>query len=222
MTLLFVEDIKSVRDNYREFLLNFFSIIYETGSSHEAFTLYEKHSPDIILMDINIQGENGIQVIEKIRREDKKTKIIILSAHKNEEYLFSAIELGIIKYLVKPVKRSELKQALAKALPNITEEKEEEKEKIILRNSFIWYVSRKKLFYKNEEIFLTKNELQLFIIFCKRSQPYFSFEDAYFTIYNDYDDFNTNKIKMIIKRLRKKTSADILINIYGLGYKFNL
>lgn len=129
MTLLFVEDIKSVRDNYREFLMNFFTNIYETGSSQEAFTLYEKYSPDIILMDINIQGENGIQVIEKIRREDKKTKIIILSAHKNEEYLFSAIELGIIKYLVKPVKRSELKQALAKALPNITEEKRKRKKK---------------------------------------------------------------------------------------------
>ena len=42
----------------------------------------------------------------------------------------------------------------------------------------------------------------------------------YLKLYNDFD-YNENKLKMIIKRFRLKTHQDIILNIYGLGYKFN-
>lgn len=217
MKLLFVEDNFQIRNNYRAFLSIYFDKIYETDSSSTALDLFKEKSPDLILMDINIKGLNGIEVIRKIRLIDKNVKIIILSAHKDEHYLFSAIELNVSNYLVKPIKRDELKNCILK---NIEELKDFET--IELKNFYSWNKKAKELFYKNEKIHLTKNEIILFSNFCKKSLPYFTFEDIYFTIYDDINEYNINKAKMLIKRLRKKTSQDLLINIYGLGYKFNL
>lgn len=217
MKLLFVEDNLLIRDNYKNFLSMYFSKIYETDSSEEALELFKQHNPDVILMDINIKGGNGIDVIRKIRLVNKESKIIILSAHKDEDYLFSAIELNVYSYLVKPVKREYFKETILRVIEDL-----KESDIIYLKNQYIWNKKNKQLTYKNNEILLTKNEIILLTNFCKKSIPYFTFEDIYFTVYDDLNEFNLNKAKMLIKRLRKKTSQDLLINIYGLGYKFNL
>lgn len=217
MKLLFVEDNFQIRNNYREFLSIYFKDIYETDSSEEALRLFKKFSPDVILMDINIKGINGIEVIKKIRLINNRIKIIIMSAHKDEEYLFSAIELNVSSYLVKPVRSEQIRNAILKTLEDF-----KEKSVLKLKNNYCWHKDSKELFFNEEKISLTKNEILLFSNFCNNSLPYFTLEDIYFALYDDMNEFNINKVKMLIKRLRKKTSQDLFINIYGLGYKFNL
>lgn len=133
MKLLFVEDNLLIRKNYRDFLSIYFNEIYETDSSSEAIVLFKQNRPDVILMDINIKGASGIDVIKKIRLIDKHTKIIILSAHKDENYLFSAIELNVTSYLVKPVKREQFKQTILKTIDEI-----KESDIIDFKNFYIW------------------------------------------------------------------------------------
>lgn len=217
MKLLFVEDNSQIKNNYRDFLSLYFKHIYETDSSQEALKLFKKFSPDVILMDINIKGSNGIEVIRKIRLINSRTKIIILSAYKNEEYLFSAIELNVSSYLVKPVKRNQIKTAILNTIEDL-----KEKSVLKLKNNYSWNGKTQELLFNEQNVRLTKKEILLFVNFCNKSLPHFTFEDIYFTLYDDINEFNINKIKMLIKRLRKKTANDIIINIYGLGYKFNL
>lgn len=217
MKLLFVEDNFQIRNNYRDFLSIYFKEIYETDSSKEALEFFKKYSPDVVLMDINIKGINGIEVIKKIRLINNKTKIIIMSAHKDEEYLFLAIELNVSFYLVKPVKSDQIRTAILKTIEEL-----KEKSILYLKNNYCWHKENKELYFNGEQVNLTKNEIQIFTNFCNNSLPYFTFEDIYFTLYDDMNEFNINKVKMLIKRLRKKTSQDLFINIYGLGYKFNL
>lgn len=217
MKLLFVEDNFQIRNNYRDFLFIYFKEIYETDSSEEALEFFKRYSPDLVLMDINIKGINGIEVIKKIRLINSKTKIIIMSAHKDEEYLFSAIELNVSFYLVKPVKSDQLRTAILKTIEEL-----KEKSILYLKNNYCWNKENKELYFNGKQVSLTKNEIRIFSNFCNNSLPYFTFEDIYFTLYDDMNEFNINKVKMLIKRLRKKTSQDLFLNIYGLGYKFNL
>lgn len=217
MKLLFVEDEETVRENYRDFLNLHFSMVEEASNGEEALEKYEHLSPDVILIDIHIPKLNGLEVIKQIRKYNKDVNIIIMSAHKKEDYLFDAIELNITKYLVKPVKSTALKEAITKALINI-----KEKDCIFLKNGFKWCQNRKKLFDNNVEVLLTKKEILLFSQYCTPLKPHFTPEDLFYTLYSDMENFNINKIKMILKRLRKKTTIDILVNIYGFGYKFNL
>jgi two-component system response regulator VanR len=72
--------------------------------------LYEKYKPDIIITDIQMPKLNGLEFVKRIRQKDKKTQIIIITAFCDKDYLLKAIELGLVKYLVKPVKKKSLKR----------------------------------------------------------------------------------------------------------------
>ena len=101
--ILYVEDDEIARENGVEYLQNFFEQIYEASDAIKALQLYEKYQPDIIITDIQMPKLNGLEFVKKIRQKDKKTQIIIITAFCDRDYLLKAIELQLVKYLVKPV-----------------------------------------------------------------------------------------------------------------------
>ena len=99
--ILYVEDDEIARENGIEYLENFFEQIYEASDAITALQLYEKYQPDIIITDIQMPKLNGLEFVKRIRQKDKKTQIIVITAFCDKDYLLSAIELGLVKYLVK-------------------------------------------------------------------------------------------------------------------------
>ena len=83
----------------------------------------ESFRPDIILMDIQMPGINGINAMEDIRRENKNVVFIVLTAYDKFEYSQAAINLGVFSYLTKPINRDELCDILRKAMKQIRERK---------------------------------------------------------------------------------------------------
>ena len=81
----------------------------------EALEIYKKHKPNILLLDINMPGLNGLELTKQIREQDKLTRIIILTAHLEQDKLLFAAELNLTKYLPKPISRLQLKEALNEA-----------------------------------------------------------------------------------------------------------
>ena len=110
--ILYVEDDEIARENGIEYLQNFFEQIYEASDAIKALQLYEKYQPDIIITDIQMPKLNGLEFVKRIRQKDKKTQIIIITAFCDKDYLLKAIELGLVKYLVKPVKEKEFEEAI--------------------------------------------------------------------------------------------------------------
>ena len=220
MKLLFIEDDNIIRDNFRDSLNLLFDDVYEVSDGKDAFKMYKEIKPDIILLDINLPSIDGISIAKKIRAIDKKTIIIILSAKEDTETLLEATTLGLTKYLLKPISRKVFKDVILGAISKI--ENQNYNNKVIkLVNGFIWNQEKKELTYNNENIQLTKKELLLLDDFCKKTKSIVSYEDMYFKLYNDFE-FNENKLRMLIKRLRIKTHHEIITNIYGFGYKFNI
>lgn len=215
MKVLYVEDDIEIRNNLRFYLNSIFDEVFEVSDGEDALKIYKEESPDIILLDINIPKINGIEVARKIRENDKNVLIIVTTAHDDKEILLNAIELNLTKYLLKPISRHILKDTLSKALNKI-----KESELIPLVNDYIWNKNTLTLIHEDEVIKLTNNEVKLFKEYCTKTKHIFSNEDIFFTIYND-SEYNENKIRMFLKRFRKNTNHDLLINIYGVGYKFN-
>ncbi|WP_353893717.1 response regulator transcription factor [Proteinivorax hydrogeniformans] len=90
-------------------------IVAQGANGQEAIEIVKEHRPDIVLMDINMPILNGIEATEKIKNEYPKTKIIMLTIHDGEEYIFKAINLGAEGYVLKDAG----KEILLSALKNV-------------------------------------------------------------------------------------------------------
>jgi DNA-binding NarL/FixJ family response regulator len=84
------------------------------GDGHEALSLIDKLSPDVILLDINMPNLNGIDTLKIIKKEYPKTKVIMLTIHEDAEYLIETVTIGAEGYVLKDADISSLVKAILK------------------------------------------------------------------------------------------------------------
>lgn len=117
LKLLYVEDEIETRQTHVRYLnKNYDFNIIEANNGSEAFELYLKHKPQILLTDISMPIMCGLTLIEKIREIDNDIKVIVLSAHDETEKLLRAVELNLTSYQIKPISRKKLNESLQKAI----------------------------------------------------------------------------------------------------------
>ena len=111
-TVLYVEDENGIRTNIEEILQHLFKETYSAKNANEAHLKYLQFKPDLIITDIRMPGDSGIDLVKKIRESDSKIRIIITSAHTDLEYMLQVAELHLVKYIVKPITHEKLMDAL--------------------------------------------------------------------------------------------------------------
>ena len=87
-------------------------VVGEAGDGREAMTLIEELTPDVILLDLQMPGLNGFEVLEQTVAKFPAIKIIILSVHNDEEYAQHAFRGGASGYLSKIAASTELERAI--------------------------------------------------------------------------------------------------------------
>ncbi|NMA12907.1 MAG: response regulator transcription factor [Chloroflexi bacterium] len=75
--------------------------VYTSKNGKEAFDIYKDHEIDIVLQDIRLKDENGIDIAGKLLEYDKEARIILLTTFKDEEYINKAIKIGVKGYILK-------------------------------------------------------------------------------------------------------------------------
>ncbi|MGM0622967.1 MAG: response regulator transcription factor [Campylobacterota bacterium] len=101
--VLFVEDNTPLQKKVQTFLKKFFGHVHTASDGEEGWSRYKVFSPDIVITDIKMPKLSGIELTKKIRHKNPKQKIIILSAYDEKEHLLQAIELGVYRFIKKPV-----------------------------------------------------------------------------------------------------------------------
>ncbi len=110
--LLLVEDDVVTMSIYKRILGSLFSNILIATNGEEGFNLFQQETPDLILTDIKMPVMNGLDMINKIREENKTVRIIIMSAYGESRYFINAIESGVKGFLTKPIKNDHLKKVV--------------------------------------------------------------------------------------------------------------
>ena len=87
-------------------------VVGEAENGREAIKKVEQVQPDIILMDITMPGLNGLETTRQLKKRHPKIKILILTMHDNEEYIFETLRAGASGYLVKRTAPDELISAI--------------------------------------------------------------------------------------------------------------
>lgn len=116
--VLLVDDHKIVRQGVRAYLhtLADIQVIAEAESGIAAVTAVEQYQPDVVLMDLEMPGElDGIAATRQIRKTRPETKVIVVTSHHQDEYIFPSVRAGAISYLLKDVEPDELATAIRKA-----------------------------------------------------------------------------------------------------------
>lgn len=124
ITLLYVEDDNTTREELVYFLENRVSKLLVAKNGKEGFELYKQKSPDIVLTDVQMPKLDGIGMSKLIKDYDPDSKIIVLTAFNDSEYLFEAIKTNIDMYKTKPVDLKDLIKGIAKLAKQVNLEKE--------------------------------------------------------------------------------------------------
>ncbi|MCA9979608.1 MAG: response regulator [Anaerolineales bacterium] len=112
--ILIVDDLPETRENVRK-LLQFepdVEVVAQAGDGNQAVQLAEKHEPDVVLMDINMPGQDGISASQQITRAVPSAQIIIMSVQSEADYLRRAMLAGARDFLMKPFSGDELMAAI--------------------------------------------------------------------------------------------------------------
>jgi len=87
-------------------------VVAQADNGAEAVRLAAKHQPDIVLMDINMPGMDGVEAARRITANFPETGVIILTMYRRDDYVFEAIKAGANGYLLKEVELEELLDAI--------------------------------------------------------------------------------------------------------------
>lgn len=126
MRILICDDEGIVQESLRYMIRKSFGDECELESAKNgrtAIELAESFRPDIVLMDIQMPGINGIEAMQEIRRENKNIVFIVLTAYDKFEYTQRSIDIGVMSYLTKPINRDTLTETLHKAMKLVKERK---------------------------------------------------------------------------------------------------
>ena len=110
-----VEDDRAVRENLAVLIdaAPGFTCVDRCASAEEALARLPAIAPDVVLMDINLPGRNGIECVAQLRRLLARTQIIMLTVEEDEQRVFESLKAGATGYLVKSISPDEILEAIA-------------------------------------------------------------------------------------------------------------
>ncbi|MEQ8336371.1 MAG: response regulator transcription factor [Cyclobacteriaceae bacterium] len=87
-------------------------VIWEASEGEETLEKFEKNQPDVLVVDIRMPLLNGLEVTRKLKAQDPKVKIIVLTMHDDSEYILKALQYGADGYLLKDTNKAEFNKAV--------------------------------------------------------------------------------------------------------------
>ncbi|QKJ22594.1 response regulator [Poseidonibacter lekithochrous] len=122
--ILYLEDDVNLLKHTQDVLEDFVNNIYAVKTSKEALDILINKKVDIIISDILLENENGIDFLKHIKEKNINLPTILTTAHTDTKYLLEAIKLKVENYIVKPINIKELLNTLHDVLLPIVQQKE--------------------------------------------------------------------------------------------------
>ena len=219
MRLLIVEDEKNLCDTIAK---NLYGAGYEVDTSYDgddALDCILSEDYDLIVLDLNLPGTDGMDILKELRKKNEETKVIILSAKSQIADKVAGLDAGANDYLEKPFHLQELEARIR----SLTRRKFVQKD-VCLHCSEIKFDTKKREAYaKDKPVSLTRKENGILeYLLLNQGRP-ISQEELIEHVWDASVDSFSGSIRVHMSSLRKKLKAilgyDPIINKIGEGYK---
>ncbi|BDE87250.1 Transcriptional regulatory protein OmpR [uncultured Flavonifractor sp.] len=223
-------DIVLIADDDQAVLTMLYKVVRSNGieadtaaSGEEALALLEQKPYDLLLLDVNMHGMDGFQVVQAIRRRGLKLPIIIVSGRKEDYDTLYGLDIGADDYVTKPFNPVTL-GAKVKALIRRSRNHLPGVDSVIAAGPFQYNTSTLRFYKNGREILLSSKENAMMKLFIDNVNRIFSKDMLYDLIWGEAI-IDENAIMVYVNRLRQKIEEDpsnpkYIQTVRGLGYRF--
>ena len=227
-TALIVEDDKSVSQLIRLYLAQAGYRVLEAEDGINGLKMALNDSPDIVLLDLNLPGMDGIEVCRAVRLESE-VPIIMVTARVEEDDRLTGLDLGADDYVSKPFSPRELVARVNAVLRRSKQESEkrEESGSQVNAGDITVDLDRRSATVLDDEIELTPTEFRLLAYFIEGRGRTVSREQIIENVFGyDFSGYDRT-VDTHVSNLRKKLEAanpdrQHLKTMYGVGYRFDV
>lgn len=214
LKVLLVEDEENLARLLKGAIGDSFHSFIVAKDGQEGKELFLKISPDIVITDIEMPRLSGLDMSKELKQINPDIPIIILSAFSEKEKLFSAIDVGVTKYFLKPFDPDELLDyisSISSKLGNKT---------VKLNEGFIFNKTTSSLYKNDRFVPLTKNEVKFLCLLLNDKSDIIddmAIKEKLWT-----GDVSDERVRTFVRRFRAKTSKKLIKNVKGFGYKIDI
>ena len=214
LKVLFVEDEDNLSRLLKSAIGDSFFSFSVAKDGLEGVEKFVKLSPDIVITDINMPRLDGLEMAKRLKEINPNIPIIILSAFSEKEKLFSAIDVGVTKYFLKPYDPDELLDYIESISHTLGVKN------IELSDGYVFNKTTSSLYKNSRFVSLSKNELKFLKLLVENQNKIVDEISIKLEIWGD--EVSDERLRTFIKRFRAKTSKTLVKNVKGVGYKLDV
>lgn len=222
--ILIIDDDTELNELLSTFLAKHNFDVFTAAHPNEGLELFNKHQPNLIVLDVMLPGKTGFEVCKEIR-ETSKTPIIILSARGALDDRLAGLDLGADDYMPKPYEPRELVARIQSVLRRTENFKVGPESKILRSNDLVIDMNKASVTLAGNILELTTMEFEMLCLFMQNPGVTLSREQVVDKLRGIEWDSIDRTIDVLISRLRSKLKDDVknpkfLKTIWGSGYRF--
>jgi DNA-binding response OmpR family regulator len=213
MKILLLEDEVMLNESICEFLESLGHQVESFVDGNEALDVIQKNMYDLLILDINVPGMDGLSFLERVHDFKIHTPAIYISALVDIEDISRAYDLGCYDYLKKPFHLKEL----GLRIDRVKISNETPRIHLRLSKNYSYDQEHSTLLFHNEPQTLTKRQSQIIDLLARNRGMVVDFDQ--FSDYIWTDTFVDNAtIRAEVNRLKKSLKEDVIQNVRGMGY----
>lgn len=217
MKILLLEDEVMLADAIAEFLQSRGDVVVSVQEGNEALERVQAEPFDLLILDINVPGIDGLSLLERLHALKIVTPAIYISALVDIEDISRAFDLGCFDYLKKPFHLKELALRIDKVMLS----RPETRQHIRLSSRYSYDSEHSSLMFDNVPQPLSRRQLQIIELLARNRGRVVEFEEFRTYVWDEvYVDNAT--IRAEVNRLKKVLREDFILNIRALGYMIDL
>jgi DNA-binding response OmpR family regulator len=217
--VLLAEDEASLGMIVKESLESRDFTVFHAENGKEAFEIYKKEKPAILVLDVMMPKKDGFTLAKEIRLENKTIPIIFLTAKSQTSDVLEGFKHGGNDYLKKPFSMEELIVRMKGLLNRAALETAPETIKI---SNYSFNATKQILTFSGETELLTHREAQLLLALFEKKNEVLDRVFILNKLWGSDDFFSARSMDVFISKLRKKLKKDKniqILNVRGFGYK---
>ncbi|WP_456452913.1 response regulator transcription factor [Hydrogenimonas sp.] len=212
LRILLVEDEKRLAQLLKDAIGDYFEAFEVAFDGIEGLKRFREFKPDVVITDITMPKMTGLELAEAIRKESRETPVVILSAYSDKEKLLGAIDVGVVKYFIKPFDPEELLGYLCTLSESI-----KKRSLVKLMEPFTYDLQSEQLFKKGVLVHLSRRESRFIAQLLHSPNHYLSNESIKERLWEG-EEVSDERLRTFIKRVRQKSDKALIENVSGQGY----